>query len=99
MTSRARLDDAGIEAALGTLEGWQRDGDAIARSFRFRTFPEAIAFVVAVGDVAETMDHHPDIDIRWRTVTLRASTHDVGGLTGWDVELARRVDALARDRG
>ena len=64
------------------------------RSVTFPSFPEAIDFVVAVGRLAEEADHHPDIDIRWRTVTLTLVTHDAGGLTRLDLDLAGAVDAL-----
>ena len=61
-------------------------------------FADALAYVNAVGALAEEMNHHPDIDIRWNRVTLRLSTHDAGGLTQADLELARRIDALSRLR-
>lgn len=94
MGRRDRLDDAAIDAALRAV-AWTRDGDAITRTLPFPSFRQAIDFVGAVADVAEALDHHPDIDIRWRTVTLRAWTHDRGGLTRLDFELAGRIDALA----
>ena len=58
------------------------------------SFPEAIGWVVAVAEAAEHADHHPDIDIRWRTVTFRLSTHDAGALTILDVDLARDIDGI-----
>jgi 4a-hydroxytetrahydrobiopterin dehydratase len=71
---------------------WQRVGNEIERTFRFRDFREAIAFVVQVALLAERMDHHPDIEIRYRQVTLRLSTHSAGGLTEKDFHLAQQID-------
>jgi 4a-hydroxytetrahydrobiopterin dehydratase len=93
MGRRDLLDDAGTEAALQAV-AWERDGDAIVRTVKLPTFPAAIEFVRQVADIAEAMDHHPDIDIRWRTVRLRSSTHSAGGLTDLDFALARAVDQL-----
>lgn len=91
----ARLDDAEIARRMGAAEGWARDGDAIRRSFSLDSFPAAIAFVTRVGFLAEAANHHPDIDIRWRTVTLMLSTHDAGGLTQRDFDLAAQVNQVA----
>lgn len=91
----ARLDDAEIARRMGAAEGWVRDGDAIRRSFSLDSFPAAIAFVTRVGFLAEAANHHPDIDIRWRTVTLMLSTHDAGGLTQRDFDLAAQVNQVA----
>ena len=93
MGRRDRLDDAAIDATLSELS-WTRVGDALEKRIKLPTFREAIAFVGRVADIAEEMDHHPDIDIRWRTVLLRVSTHSAGGLTQMDLDFARRVDAL-----
>jgi 4a-hydroxytetrahydrobiopterin dehydratase len=93
MGRRDRLDEAAIEAHLRDVH-WERKGDELVKTVELPTFPAAIGWVGEVAEVAESMDHHPDIDIRWRTVTLRASTHSAGGLTEMDFELARRVDAL-----
>jgi len=87
--------DAEVAVALAGLPGWERDGDAIRKEFERESFPDAVAFVVRVGFLAEHADHHPDIDIRWRKVVLALSTHSAGGLTGKDFELARRIEALA----
>ena len=94
MGRRDLLDEAAIETALREVR-WTRERNALARTLKHATFRAAIAFVDAVADIAEEMDHHPDIDIRWRTVGLRVSTHSAGGLTPLDFEFARRVDALA----
>lgn len=92
----AELLDAGaVDTALGDLDGWTGDPSGIGRTVQLPSFPAAIALVVEVAKVAEEMDHHPDIDIRWRTVTFRCATHSAGGVTGRDITLARRIDALA----
>ena len=93
MGRRDLLDEAAIETALRDV-AWTRDDYALARTVKRATFGDAIALVNAIAEVAEEMDHHPDIDIRWRTVNLRVSTHSAGGLTALDFEFARRVDAL-----
>ena len=96
MTKRPeRLDDGAINARLAAASGWTRTGDAIRKTFERASFPDAVAFVVAVGFLAEAADHHPDIDIRWRTVHLALTTHDAGGLSTLDFDLAARIDEAA----
>ncbi|MGH3911294.1 MAG: 4a-hydroxytetrahydrobiopterin dehydratase [Pseudonocardiaceae bacterium] len=90
-------DDEQVKAALDRLADWQRDGDAIARTAKLPSFPAAIEAVRAVAEIAEARNHHPDIDIRWRTVTFRCSTHSAGGITGQDVELAGEIDRVLAD--
>ena len=89
------LDADSLRSAVAVLDGWEGGTDAIVRTVGLRSFPAAIAVVDRVAKIAEEMDHHPDIDIRWRTVTLRVSTNSAGGLTQMDIEFAQRVDALA----
>ena len=74
---------------------WTRQGDAITRTFQFKDFPAAMKFVDAVAAAAEQAWHHPDIDIRWNKVTLVLTTHDAGGLTQKDFDLARQFDQLS----
>jgi 4a-hydroxytetrahydrobiopterin dehydratase len=88
----SRLDDAGVAQALRQLPGWERAGAEIRRTYRFRDFREALAFVNRVGELAERAGHHPDIDIRYSAVTLALTTHDAGGLSAKDFELARAID-------
>jgi 4a-hydroxytetrahydrobiopterin dehydratase len=88
----SRLGDADIAAGLGSAAGWTRAADAITRTYRFRDFREALAFVNRVGELAERAGHHPDIDIRYNAVSLTLSTHDAGGLTAKDFALARAID-------
>ncbi|HVC15031.1 MAG TPA: 4a-hydroxytetrahydrobiopterin dehydratase [Acidimicrobiales bacterium] len=89
------LGGAEVDAALerGHL-AWRREDDAIVRVVDCGDFAGALAFVNRVGALAEEADHHPDVDIRWRTVTLHLSTHSAGGVTRRDLELAARIDAL-----
>ena len=89
------LSDEEIEARLGAVEGWSRDGDAIVREFDRGDFVGSVRFVDAVVGPAEELGHHPDLEISWATVTVRISTHSEGGLTAADFELAARIDALA----
>jgi 4a-hydroxytetrahydrobiopterin dehydratase len=96
MRAVPRLSDADIAAALQDLPEWARDGDALVRTYELPTFADAIAFVVRIGFLAEKADHHPDIDIRWRTVTVLFTSHDSGGITERDVKLAGQVDGVAR---
>jgi 4a-hydroxytetrahydrobiopterin dehydratase len=87
------LDDAAIAAGLQDL-AWERDGDTVVKVVKRRDFAEALVYVNAVGGLAEEAGHHPDIDIRWNTVTLRLTTHSAGGLTQNDLDMARRIDSL-----
>jgi 4a-hydroxytetrahydrobiopterin dehydratase len=90
----ARLSDDELRNALGRLAGWATDSGELVKRISFSTFPDGIAFVNRVADVAEDVGHHPDIDIRYTTVTMRLSTHSEGGITARDLDLARRIDAL-----
>ena len=87
----ALLDDAEIDTALTDLPGWARDGNALVRTAELPSFPIAIGVVARVGEIAESRNHHPDMDIRWRTVTFRCSTHSEGGITQFDVDLAKAI--------
>ena len=83
-----------VDAALPDLNGWERSDGALRRSIEFPAFLEGVDAVGRVAELAEQKDHHPDIDIRWRTVNLALSTHSAGGITEQDVALAREIDAL-----
>jgi 4a-hydroxytetrahydrobiopterin dehydratase len=76
-------------------EGWEENEDALVRELEFESFPAAIEFVRRLADAAEAANHHPDIDIRYRRVLVRWTTHSAGGVTDRDRELARRTDELA----
>ena len=95
----ARLTSAEVESALKTLPGWERDGEAIRRKFTFAGFPDAIAFVVRVGFAAEAVDHHPDMLVNYKRVTVTYSTHSEGGLTQKDMDGARAADTIAGAMG
>jgi 4a-hydroxytetrahydrobiopterin dehydratase len=89
----ALLDDDTLADALTRL-AWERDGDEIVKTVRRADFAAAMEFVNEVARLAEAANHHPDVDIRWNTVTLRLSTHSEGGLTEKDISLAGAIDAL-----
>ncbi len=91
----ALLSDSEIEQKLAGLDGWERRGDAIAKQFERGDFVGSVKFVAGLVEPAEAMNHHPDLEISWATVTVSLSTHSEGGLTGNDFELARRIDARA----
>ena len=80
--------------ALAGLTEWSGDPSGISRTAALPTFPAAINVVDRVAVVAEEMDHHPDMDIRWRKVTFTCSTHSAGGVTSKDIDLARRIDEI-----
>ncbi|MCP2258903.1 4a-hydroxytetrahydrobiopterin dehydratase [Streptoalloteichus tenebrarius] len=88
------LSDERITEALGALPDWRREGDALVRSVTLPSFPDAIRVVNRVAEIAENDNHHPDIDIRWRTLTFRCSTHSAGGVTEHDVSLAEEIDGV-----
>lgn len=89
------LDDVAVQAWLRTNTAWTQSGSEITRTVECATFPAAIALVQRVADEAERRDHHPDIDIRWRTLRFTLSTHSAGGLTQSDLDLAEEIDRLA----
>jgi 4a-hydroxytetrahydrobiopterin dehydratase len=91
----ARLSDADIEERLAGLDGWERSGETITKQFDNGDFKGSVDFVNRLTPEAEDMNHHPDLEISWSTVTVSLSTHSEGGLTDNDFELARRIDALA----
>jgi 4a-hydroxytetrahydrobiopterin dehydratase len=91
----ALLSDAEIEARLGELSGWERQGGAIIKRFGRGDFVGSVKFVDALVGPAEAMGHHPDLEISWDMVTVTISTHSEGGLTAADFELAAKIDALA----
>jgi 4a-hydroxytetrahydrobiopterin dehydratase len=96
-----KLDDAAVDAWLGNHPGWKRsvtakDGkNAIVKEFGFKDFSAALGFVVRVGLAAERRDHHPDVELGWGRASVLWSTHDAGGITRLDLELAEATDGLA----
>jgi len=95
-TGLARLTDDQIDAALGGLEGWTRAGQMMQKVYAFPTFPEAIAFVVRLAFEAEAADHHPDLVVNYRKVTVSYTTHSEGGLTRKDVDGANTTERMYR---
>ncbi len=93
------LNEEEIGAALVNAPDWHRKDDEIYRSFTLPSFPEAMMFAAAVGHLAQRVDHHPDILIQYKKVTLKLSTHSAGGLTEKDFNLAREIDMITREPG
>lgn len=91
----ALLSSHDVESRLRELQGWTLDGNAIRKQFVFKGFPEAVAFVSRLVPHAEAADHHPDVLINYRRVTLTYSTHSEGGLTAKDFDGAKAADRLA----
>lgn len=88
------LTESEVEEQLAAVPGWRREGGEIAREFKFSSYMAGIDFVVKVAHLAEEENHHPDMQVGWRKVSLRLSTHSKGGLTRLDFALARKVDGL-----
>lgn len=88
------LDESGVASALGETPGWERDGAEIVRTFKFPSYMGGIEFANQVAGLAEAANHHPDMLVGWRKVTLRLSTHSKGGLTEKDFALARQINAV-----
>ena len=94
-----KLSSADVDARLAKLPGWRRDGDALKRQFTFKGFPDAIAFIARLAFDAEAADHHPDLLLNYKRVTVTWSTHDQGGVTEKDFEGARQADEIAARLG
>jgi 4a-hydroxytetrahydrobiopterin dehydratase len=92
----APLSDGELQEALADLPGWTVAAGAITKTFVMPGFPEAIALVNGAAELAETAGHHPDIDIRYNRVTFALVTHDAGGITAKDVQMARDIEAQSQ---
>ena len=92
---RKKLTAEEVDAALAGVAGWEVENDRLKRRFVFPNFAESLAFVNKVGETAEAMDHHPDIKLGWGYAEFETTTHDRGGITDMDFELARRINELA----
>ncbi|KAA1250793.1 4a-hydroxytetrahydrobiopterin dehydratase [Mycobacterium simiae] len=90
----AVLSDEQVDAALPGLHGWERANGTLRRSIKFPGFLDGIDAVRRVAEHAERKNHHPDIDIRWRTVTFMLVTHSAGGITQHDIDLARDINGI-----
>jgi 4a-hydroxytetrahydrobiopterin dehydratase len=89
------LSDSELDQALAELDGWQGDTSGIRRSVKAPSFADGIRLVDKVAEAADAMDHHPDIDIRWTTITFACASHSDGGVTAADIRLAHRINELA----
>lgn len=93
--SYTKLDDTALAAAVATLKGWAVVDGALTKSYAFETYKDGLIFAAGVGYAAERLNHHPDIHIGYRKATISMVTHDAdGGITPYDIELARRIDRL-----
>ena len=91
---RQKLSDLEIQRALGGLPAWSRLGDVLTKTFTFERFADGIAFINRVAKMADEMNHHPDIDVRYTKITITLSTHDAGGITQSDLQLAERIEKV-----
>jgi 4a-hydroxytetrahydrobiopterin dehydratase len=98
-TKNPALDEASLKTALAQHPGWTQKDKSLVRTWQAKTFPEGIALIDRVAEVAQAMDHHPDIFIAFNQVTFTLSTHDAGGITQLDLKLAKSIDELAEKAG
>lgn len=99
MARPPKLSDSELNRALQGLPGWSLAGGKLQREFSFRDFNAAFGFMARVALLAEQMNHHPEWSNVWNRVRVELTTHDAGGLTSLDVELARRIGAIAEEAG
>ncbi|MBX7055484.1 MAG: 4a-hydroxytetrahydrobiopterin dehydratase [Pyrinomonadaceae bacterium] len=92
---RKLLSAEEVTAALSALDGWRVDGNSLKRRFEFENFAGALVMVNRIGEIAEEIDHHPDITFGWGYAEILTTTHDRGGVTPFDIELAARINAAA----
>jgi 4a-hydroxytetrahydrobiopterin dehydratase len=93
----AVLSNEEVDAALPSLDGWEHTDGALKRSVKFPAFLAGVDAVRRVAEYAESQDHHPDIDIRWRTVTFVLVTHSEGGITQKDLDMAGQLDRIVAE--
>jgi 4a-hydroxytetrahydrobiopterin dehydratase len=93
----AVLSNEEVDAALPSLDGWEHTDGTLKRSIKFPTFLAGVDAVRRVAEYAESQDHHPDIDIRWRTVTFVLVTHSEGGMTQKDLDMAGQLDRIVAE--
>ena len=94
----ALLSDQQIAARLKKLDGWKHEGEFIVKSFEFNDFMDGVEFIRKIARIAEKEEHHPDINVRYTTVTLSLQTHSEGGVTEWDLDLAGAIEKSLRKR-
>ncbi len=92
---RKKLDKGEIDTLLRNLDGWALEGYVLKKRFTFDDFAGALRFVNLVGEIAESLDHHPDISFGWGYAEISTTTHDRGGITDFDFALADRIDSRA----
>ncbi len=92
--SRRKLSEEEIRESLKELDGWAVEGKWLKKAYKFENFAEALAFVNLVGEVAEEADHHPDIKFGWGYANIELTTHDMGGLTHSDFDVAGKIDEI-----
>ena len=88
------LSQTEVEDGLKELDGWDIENRKLTKRFEFKSYKDGLVFALAVGHVADRLDHHPDLEVGYAKVKVAVNTHSVGGLSPYDLELARRVDAL-----
>ncbi len=92
--SYALLDEDAVKMGLASLADWSIENNILTKTYSFESYAEGIMFGAAVGHLANTLDHHPDILISYGKVKVSTWTHDAGGLTSYDLELAKRIDRI-----
>lgn len=95
----ATLSQAEIERELATLPGWEFAANSLQKEYQFNAYMDGVQFAAKVAELAEEMNHHPDLGVGYRKVRVATSSHDAGGVTERDVRLARRIDSLPRGAG
>ena len=95
MADDTKLGDEAIAAGLAGLAGWEREGDAITKTYTFGAYMDGIAFVNGTAEAAEAADHHPDMAVGYKRVTVTLSTHSSGGISQKDLDLAAALEALS----
>lgn len=93
-----KLNDESVEGWIETRRGWEMEDDALLKTFEFSSFRDSIVFVNRMATLADQRDHHPDIDIRYTKVRVSLSTHDAGGITEKDLEMAEQIDFATSTR-
>lgn len=92
--TRKKFSEEEISAALENLEGWKVEGKKLVKHYDFDNFAESLSFVNKIGEIAEAADHHPDIKFGWGYADIELTTHDTGGLTHNDFDVAGKIDAI-----
>ena len=92
---RRKLTEEEARERMAGLDGWKLKEDKIKKYYKFADFAGALAFVNKVGEIAERLDHHPDIKFGWGYAKVKTTTHDRDGVTDFDIELARQIDELS----